>query len=122
MRRAWMLVPLVVGCGGVEQEEFASAYVDHYCEAWLTCGEQATNIFDGVDTLEDCRALEGPEIVAGWEGCTYKKARAQDCLEQMPAPSCPENGDLALIFPPICAEVWVKCVGVAEPEAENMGG
>lgn len=112
MRRLGWLVGLgVAGCGGVPQDEFTSTYVDHYCEVRLDCGASATEVFDGLDSQEDCVALQGPEITAAWQGCKYKKKRAKQCLEQLPDPVCPESGEPAAAFPPICGEVFDKCAG-----------
>ena len=86
-------------------------YTDHYCEAWLDCGVTATQQFDGIDSIEECKALEGDALTAGWAGCKYKKRRAKQCLESLLPPTCPENGNLNQVFPPICTEVWVDCVG-----------
>lgn len=120
MRRTCMvwLAMAAVGCGGIEQDEFVSAYTEHYCEAWLSCGEQATHVFDGIDTVEECRALEGDALTASWQGCKYKKKKAKQCLESLADPVCPDGDDLTVIFPVICDEVWVKCVGPASEEAD----
>jgi hypothetical protein len=118
--RGWALVALAgIGCGGVDQDEFVGLYTDHYCEAWLDCGVSATQQFDGIDSLEECKALEGEALTAGWQGCKYKKRRAKQCLESLLPATCPENGDLATVFPPICNEVWVDCVPGAEGTVEG---
>jgi len=110
----WAALALGVGCGkGVEQDEFVELYTDHYCEAWLDCGVTATQQFDGVDSIEECKALQAEGLTAGWKGCRYKKRRGKQCLESLLPATCPEDGDLTAIFPPICAEVWVDCVGTA---------
>jgi len=107
-------LPLIWGlaaCGGVDQDEFVVLYTDHYCEAWLDCGVTATQQFDGTDSIEDCKALEASAVTGAWVGCKYKKGKAKQCLESLLPATCPTSGNLGDVFPPICEEVWVDCVG-----------
>jgi hypothetical protein len=108
---AWLVV--VAACGPSEAT-FVVDYTDAYCDYYLECGDPAQLVFDGIDSLESCRALYGPGVAERGSACKVDKGPAGRCLDLMETMACPEEG--AVIddsLPADCEAAWQKCLGEA---------
>lgn len=105
---AWLLS----ACGPSEGD-FVVEYTDAYCAWYLDCGDPAQLVFDGLDTIEECRALFGPDVAAQADTCKINRAAASRCLEAMDGLVCPteEGAVLDDNLPAECTTTWKKCLG-----------
>ncbi|MEQ1505120.1 MAG: hypothetical protein ABMB14_22995 [Myxococcota bacterium] len=109
-------VLLVAGCGPSESE-FVVEYTDAYCAYYLDCSDPAILVFDGLDAIDDCVAVAGPENAARASGCKLERTAARACLDQMATVACPTDGtpvDEAL--PTACTATWKNCSDQPEDE------
>ncbi|MFT4627306.1 MAG: hypothetical protein ACI8PZ_005988 [Myxococcota bacterium] len=107
-----ILVVLAVGLAGcgVDETVFVPDYADAWCKLERECSDPATRVFDGTDSLADCLAVEGPRVDNWGEGCRYRAAKAQKCLEEMLMVGCPGgNAPLTSVIPPVCNEIYPDC-------------
>ena len=101
---------------GPSESRFVVEYTDAYCAWYLDCGDSAQLVFDGVDTLEECRAIVGPDIADEADGCKLDRAPARACLDAMATLACPTDPEAELddALPAECATTWKKCLGQIE--------
>jgi hypothetical protein len=91
-----MVVGCALGasCGGGKATDFAAEYVDLYCAWYLDCADPALQVFDGMDTLEECQAAVGPAVADNAEACKLDRVPARACLDGLAVASCPAEGAL----------------------------
>ncbi len=120
-RGLWpLLVVAAVGCG-TNEGVFIPEYAQLYCAKQIECSGAATQLFNGVDGTDDCVAAFGPEVEATSDGCKYKGGKAKQCLTAIETLTCPANADpFDTVVPPICDEVYVKCI--SSPDGSNDTG
>jgi hypothetical protein len=88
MNRA-MMVLVLVGCGGVDEESFREEFVQKSCEASMTCAEEAEGSASvSFESQEDCEAFLGGFMGPVVEGCDYDAAAAGDCLSEADKAEC----------------------------------
>lgn len=101
---------------GPSESDFVVQYTDAYCTWYLDCGDPAQLLFDGVDTLEDCTSVVGPEVSDSAGICKLDRAPARACLDAMATLACPTDPEAPLedALPAACSTTWKKCLGQVE--------
>jgi len=103
---------LVAGCVQVSEAEFVPVYTEVYCDRFFECADDALLTFEGLDDVEDCTSVIGPEAAALSDGCKLVDRLAQDCIDELSVVTCPSSGTLfSEVVPTVCDEVWTECEG-----------
>ncbi|MCA9492683.1 MAG: hypothetical protein KC621_22270 [Myxococcales bacterium] len=110
---------LLVGCGKMKADDYVVEFTDTYCNLRLSCGDTAGLVFDGADTLESCQAVYGPDFAAQGAGCVLKSKLANQCLDELSALACPDDGNVDAVLPAVCSTVWIKCEDVPDPTSST---
>lgn len=107
-----VVVAVSASCKGAEPD-FVESYLTSFCAFFIDCTDPAVAAFDGLPTVEDCRAEFGPPLAARAEGCKLEKDAAELCLQELDGAACPEEGAPEDALPAVCAPdlVWKKCDG-----------
>jgi hypothetical protein len=111
MGRGWIVWTAAIGAGcGIDDSTFTIEYVDAYCVYYLACSDPALEVFDGIDTPEECEAVYGPAVTDSALTCKLDKKAAKVCLESLDGLACPSEGyDVDGNLPSECAQVWTDC-------------
>lgn len=114
MGRGWTARIAVVAAGmaacGPSETSFVVDYTDAYCTWYLACADPALLVFDGLDDVDACKAVVGPEIAVSAGACKVDHAAARACLGQMATVPCPEPGTVFEDAVPLaCTQAWKKC-------------
>lgn len=101
---------------GPSESDFVVEYTTSYCAWYLDCGDPAQLLFDGLDTIEECRAVFGPDVASQAETCKLDRAPARACLDAMETLACPTDPEAELddALPAECSTTWKKCLGQIE--------
>lgn len=109
MRRVFVLTLASLLAGCLSDDAFVDKYVETECELLMGCYSEPVRNFLGWDTVEDCIADEGQDLVNEADGCTFDRKAARACIQAMKdVTACPEEG-AAFEPPAICDDVYVDC-------------
>lgn len=119
-RAAWLAgIAVAAGCGPSEAA-FVVDYTDAYCTWYLQCADPAILVFDGLDDVDTCKAVVGPEVAAEGAVCKVSKGAARACLDQLATVPCPEPGTLIEDAVPVaCDSAWKKCTAQPGDDATD---
>lgn len=117
--RGLPLLILLAACG-VDETVFIPEYSDNYCAKLVECTDAAVLRFDGIETVDDCLAVIGPEIEAEVQSCDYSPKNAKRCLKAMEGMGCP-GPDQAFddVLPLDCGQVSSSCSPAAADTNES---
>lgn len=110
LRVLWAAGGALVTACGVSAESFVDRYAQGVCEWRVACTPADQALFEGVETIDDCLAIEGPPLLASLEDCTFDADAASDCLDDVDDLACPGAGvPLGSVLPTDCGRVWSDC-------------
>ncbi|MBX2799136.1 MAG: hypothetical protein KTR31_15790 [Myxococcales bacterium] len=110
--RAWAagVVAGWLSACGTSEPTFVTDYADLYCERALACADAAELLFDGVDSVDACLAIVGPDTADRADRCRLRGSDARACLAELESVECPAEGEgFDTVVPVACADAWHTC-------------